>query len=292
MPRSYIAIDLKSFYASVECVERGMAPMQVHLVVADESRTEKTICLAATPAIKKHGVPSRARLFEVVEKVREINALRRRRAPGGRLEGASYVESQLQSHPHLAMDFIRAVPRMGLYMQYSTRIYQLYLRYAVPEDIHVYSIDEVFIDATPYLRTYGTDGRGFAAAMMLGAEAVQIGTRFVASKECAVHANYKERILKAKDIDSEVTGRSTGHPIRVIRNKMTKEYLKKEQEGASFEELEQLTLGALRNAVVDGDVMYGSVMAGQIAGLIKEEKTCKEIIEEIVSSANALTRGE
>ncbi|MEE1077489.1 MAG: enoyl-[acyl-carrier-protein] reductase FabK [Agathobacter sp.] len=136
------------------------------------------------------------------------------------------------------------------------------------------------------------DGRGFAAVQMLGAEAVQIGTRFVASKECAVHANYKERILKAKDIDSEVTGRSTGHPIRVIRNKMTKEYLKKEQEGASFEELEQLTLGALRNAVVDGDVMYGSVMAGQIAGLIKEEKTCKEIIEEIVSSANALTRGE
>ena len=136
------------------------------------------------------------------------------------------------------------------------------------------------------------DGRGFAAMQMLGAEAVQIGTRFVASKECAVHANYKERILKAKDIDSEVTGRSTGHPIRVIRNKMTKEYLKKEQEGASFEELEQLTLGALRNAVVDGDVMYGSVMAGQIAGLIKEEKTCKEIIEEIVSSANALTRGE
>lgn len=136
------------------------------------------------------------------------------------------------------------------------------------------------------------DGRGFAAVQMLGAEAVQIGTRFVASKECAVHANYKERILKAKDIDSEVTGCSTGHPIRVIRNKMTKEYLKKEQEGASFEELEQLTLGALRNAVVDGDVMYGSVMAGQIAGLIKEEKTCKEIIEEIVSSANALTRGE
>ena len=136
------------------------------------------------------------------------------------------------------------------------------------------------------------DGRGFAAVQMLGAEAVQIGTRFVASKECAVHANYKERILKAKDIDSEVTGRSTGHPIRVIRNKMTKEYLKKEQEGASFEELEQLTLGALRNAVVDGDVIYGSVMAGQIAGLIKEEKTCKEIIEEIVSSANALTRGE
>ena len=136
------------------------------------------------------------------------------------------------------------------------------------------------------------DGRGFAAVQMLGAEAVQIGTRFVASKECAVHANYKERILKAKDIDSEVTGRSTGHPIRVIRNKMTKEYLKKEQEGASFEELEHLTLGALRNAVVDGVVMYGSVMAGQIAGLIKEEKTCKEIIEEIVSSANALTRGE
>lgn len=134
------------------------------------------------------------------------------------------------------------------------------------------------------------DGRGFAAAMMLGAEAVQIGTRFVASKEAVVHENYKERIIKAKDIDSEVTGQSNGHPIRVLRNKMTREYLRLEKEGASFEELEHLTLGALRKAVVEGDVINGSVMAGQIAGLIKDEKTCEEIIKDIMSQAEALLK--
>lgn len=134
------------------------------------------------------------------------------------------------------------------------------------------------------------DGRGFAAAMMLGAEAVQIGTRFVASKEAVVHENYKERIIKAKDIDSEVTGQSNGHPIRVLRNKMTREYLRLEKGGASFEELEHLTLGALRKAVVEGDVVNGSVMAGQIAGLIKEEKTCEEIIKDIMSQAEALLK--
>ncbi len=134
------------------------------------------------------------------------------------------------------------------------------------------------------------DGRGFAAAMMLGAEAVQIGTRFVASKESIVHANYKERIIKAKDIDSEVTGRSYGHPIRVLRNKMTREYLRMEKEGAAFEELEHLTLGSLRKAVVEGDVMNGSLMAGQIAGLVKEEKSCDEIVKEIMSQAEVLLK--
>ena len=132
------------------------------------------------------------------------------------------------------------------------------------------------------------DGRGFAAARMLGAEAVQMGTAFVVAKESIVHENYKQRVVKAKDIDSEVTGASTGHPIRVLRNKMTREYLKKEEEGASFEELELLTLGSLRKAVMEGDVVNGSVMAGQIAGLIREEKTCKEIIEGIMKEAEAL----
>ena len=132
------------------------------------------------------------------------------------------------------------------------------------------------------------DGRGFAAAMMLGAEAVQMGTRFVVAKESMVHENYKQRVVKAKDIDSEVTGMSTGHPIRVIRNKMTREYLKKEKEGAPFEELEQMTLGALRKAVVEGDVMYGSVMAGQSAALVKKEETCAEIIRDVMSGAEKL----
>lgn len=132
------------------------------------------------------------------------------------------------------------------------------------------------------------DGRGVAAAMMLGAEGVQMGTRFVTAKESIAHANYKERIIKAKDIDSEVTGMSTGHPIRVLRNQMTREYLKLEKEGASFEELEQLTLGSLRKAVMEGDVVHGSLMAGQSAGMVKKEQTCKEIIEEIMAEADRL----
>lgn len=132
------------------------------------------------------------------------------------------------------------------------------------------------------------DGRGVAAAMMLGADGVQMGTRFVVAKESIVHTNYKERIIKARDIDSEVTGMSTGHPIRVLRNQMSREYLKMEKEGAGFEELEHLTLGSLRNAVMDGDVVHGSLMAGQSAGLVKKEQTCKEMIEEIMAEADAL----
>lgn len=129
------------------------------------------------------------------------------------------------------------------------------------------------------------DGRGFAAAMMLGAEAVQMGTRFVTAKECTVHENYKQKIIKAKDIDSEVTGMANGHPIRVLRNQMTKAYLKMEKEGASLEELEKMTLGSLRKAVVEGDVTSGSVMAGQISGLIQKEETCKEIILDVMQGA-------
>lgn len=132
------------------------------------------------------------------------------------------------------------------------------------------------------------DGRGIAASFMLGAEAVQIGTRFVTAKESIVHANYKEKILKAKDIDSEVTGMSTGHPIRQIRNQMSREYLRLEKEGAGLEELEQLTLGSLRRAVMDGDVVNGTLMAGQIAGLIRKEQTCREIIEEMMEEAAGL----
>lgn len=134
------------------------------------------------------------------------------------------------------------------------------------------------------------DGRGIAAAMMLGAKAVQMGTRFLVAKESIVHENYKERVIKAKDIDSEVTGRSTGHPIRVLRNKMTREYLKMEEKGVSLEELELLTLGSLRKAVIEGDVVNGSLMAGQIAGMVKKEQTCKEMIEEMMEEAETLMR--
>ncbi len=135
------------------------------------------------------------------------------------------------------------------------------------------------------------DGRGVAAAVMLGAEAVQMGTRFIVAEESIVHENYKEKVIKAKDIDSEVTGRSTGHPIRVLRNKMTREYLKMEADGVELEELERLTLGSLRKAVMEGDVVHGSLMAGQIAGLVKQKQTCKEIIEEIMAKAEELLSG-
>ena len=134
------------------------------------------------------------------------------------------------------------------------------------------------------------DGRGFAAAMMLGSEAVQMGTRFLVAKECVVHDNYKQKVLAAKDIDSEVTGMTHGHPVRQIRNKMTREYIKMEKEGATFEELEHLTLGSLRKAVVDGDVVDGTVMAGQIAGMVKKEQTCKEMMEEIMTEAKQLMK--
>lgn len=153
--RTYICIDLKSFYASVECVERGLDPLDVNLVVADESRTEKTICLAVSPALKSLGVSGRPRLFEVVQRVREINRINRINRAGKKPSaGKSFCLSELKADPDLEVDYITAVPRMALYIDYSTRIYEIYLRYVAPEDIHVYSIDEVFIDATAYLRTY------------------------------------------------------------------------------------------------------------------------------------------
>ena len=153
--RTYIAIDLKSFYASVECVERGLDPLTTNLVVADRSRTEKTICLAVSPSLKACGIPGRARLFEVEQRIREVNAERRRRAYGHRLTGKSVSAIELKAHPEWEVDYIAAPPRMAYYIEHSARIYQIYLNYIAPEDIHVYSIDEVFMDVTAYLNTYG-----------------------------------------------------------------------------------------------------------------------------------------
>ena len=154
MERTYIAIDLKSFYASVECRERGLDPLDTNLVVADESRTDKTICLAVTPSLKSYGIGGRCRLFEVKQRVREANVGRRHDAPGRCLTGKSHFFSELQRDPSLAVDFLIAPPRMAYYMEYSTRIYQVYMKYVAPEDIIVYSIDEVFMDVTRYLKTY------------------------------------------------------------------------------------------------------------------------------------------
>lgn len=164
--RVYIAIDLKSFYASVECRERRLDPLTTNLVVADESRTEKTICLSVSPAMKAYGVPGRPRLFEVVQKVREANARRRTAAPGRALTGSSWDSNELNRFPERSISYITAPPRMALYMEYSTRIYNIYLKYIAPEDIHVYSIDEVFMDVTAYLGTYRLTARGLAAKMM------------------------------------------------------------------------------------------------------------------------------
>ena len=167
MERTYIAIDLKSFYASVECRERGLDPLDTNLVVADESRTDKTICLAVTPSLKSYGIGGRCRLFEVNQRVREANAGRRHDAPGHRLEGKSHFFSELQANPSLAVDFLIAPPRMAYYMEYSTRIYQVYMKYVAPEDIIVYSIDEVFMDVTRYLKTYGLTPHDLAMKIIL-----------------------------------------------------------------------------------------------------------------------------
>ena len=164
--KSYLAIDLKSFYASVECVERGLDPMTTNLVVADASRTEKTICLAVSPSLKAYGIPGRARLFEVIQKVRELNARRRTRSPGRVLTGSSVFSPELDASPQLAVDYIVAPPRMAHYMQQSARIYEIYLKYVAPEDIHVYSIDEVFMDVTAYLDTYGVTARELARRIL------------------------------------------------------------------------------------------------------------------------------
>ena len=162
--KTCIAIDLKSFYASVECIERKLDPMTTNLVVADQSRTEKTIGLAVSPSLKSFGIPGRPRLFEVIQKVKEVNNERRRKA--GKLVGESYNINELKANPALAVSYIVAPPQMAHYMEYSTRIYKVYLKHVAPEDIHVYSIDEVFIDATAYLKTRGMTGHEFAQMLI------------------------------------------------------------------------------------------------------------------------------
>ena len=164
--RTYIAIDLKSFYASVECIERGLNPLTTHLVVADESRTTKTICLAVSPALKMHGIGGRPRLFEVVRAVRDANAKRKYRAPQHRLTGETTDATELAASPHLGIAYHIAPPRMALYVAYSVRVYEVYLRHIAPADIHIYSIDEVFIDATSYLDTLHISAHDFALRLI------------------------------------------------------------------------------------------------------------------------------
>ena len=209
---TYISIDLKSFYASAECRERGLNPMTTNLVVADKSRTEKTICLAVTPALKKHGIPGRPRLFQVVQKVKEVNAARLRKTPNGIFTGESCDAKELEENPSLAIAYLVAPPRMGLYMRYSTQIYNIYLRYIAPEDIHVYSIDEVMISAGSYLKTYNMTARELAVKMILEIEketgipaTAGIGSNLYLSKIAmdigAKHAEPDEHGVRIAELD-------------------------------------------------------------------------------------------
>ena len=166
MERTYLCIDLKSFYASVECIEKGYDPLTTNLVVADESRTEKTICLAVSPSLKSYGISGRARLFEVVQRVKEVNRERLRKAPHHRFSSSSCIDPELKKDPSLELDYVIATPRMAYYIEYSTRIYEVYLKYISAQDIHVYSIDEVFMDVTEYLNTYHMSAHELAMTMI------------------------------------------------------------------------------------------------------------------------------
>lgn len=212
MEKQYVCIDLKSFYASVECIERGLDPMTTNLVVADVSRTEKTICLAVTPSLKAHGISGRARLFEVIQQLKVVNAKRQQNAPGRKLTGSSWNDVELKQNPSLALDYIAAPPQMAHYMEVSTKIYQVYLKYIAPEDIHVYSIDEVFIDLTSYLKPSGLTARQFTSMMIADVlkttgitAAAGIGTNLYLAKIAmdieAKHAEPDENGVRIAELD-------------------------------------------------------------------------------------------
>ena len=216
----YIAIDLKSFYASVECKERGLNPLTTNLVVADSSRTEKTICLAVSPALKQYGIPGRARLFEVIQKVKEINSKRRYNAPGHVFSGKSYEDSELKKHKEYELDYIIAPPQMNKYIEYSTHIYNIYLKYFSSEDIYVYSIDEVFIDVTHYLKTYKMKASNLATKII---QEVYEKTGITAT--CGIGTNlYLAKI--AMDIEAKhVTANKYGVRIACLDENMYKRQL-------------------------------------------------------------------
>ena len=216
----YIAIDLKSFYASVECKERGLNPLTTNLVVADSSRTEKTICLAVSPALKQYGIPGRARLFEVVQKVKEINSKRRYNAPGHVFSGKSYEDSELKKHKEYELDYIIAPPQMNKYIEYSTHIYNIYLKYFSSEDIYVYSIDEVFIDVTHYLKTYKMKASNLATKIIQ-----EVYEKTGITVTCGIGTNlYLAKI--AMDIEAKhVTANKYGVRIACLDENMYKRQL-------------------------------------------------------------------
>ena len=300
--RTYIAIDLKSFYASVECRERGLDPMDTNLVVADESRTDKTICLAVTPSLKSYGISGRGRLFEVKQRVKEANAGRRHDAPGRRLEGSSHFFSELQANPELAIDFIIAPPRMAYYMEYSTRIYEVYMKYIAPEDIVVYSIDEVFMDVTDYLNTYKLSPHDLAMKIILdvlettGITATAgIGTNLflckVAMDIVAKHIPADENGVRIAELD-EMSYRKTlwAHQPLIDFWRVGRGIAKKLEENGMF------TMGDVaRCSVHDEDNLYK--LFGKNAELLIDhawgwEPTTIEAIKAYRPSTNSLGSGQ
>ena len=300
--RTYIAIDLKSFYASVECRERGLDPMDTNLVVADESRTDKTICLAVTPSLKSYGISGRGRLFEVKQCVKEANAGRRHDAPRRRLEGSSHFFSELQANPELAIDFIIAPPRMAYYMEYSTRIYEVYMKYIAPEDIVVYSIDEVFMDVTDYLNTYKLSPHDLAMKIILdvlettGITATAgIGTNLflckVAMDIVAKHIPADENGVRIAELD-EMSYRKTlwAHQPLTDFWRVGRGIAKKLEENGMF------TMGDVaRCSVYDEDKLYK--LFGKNAELLIDhawgwEPTTIEAIKAYRPSTNSLGSGQ
>lgn len=300
--KTYIAIDLKSFYASVECRERGLDPLDTNLVVADESRTDKTICLAVTPSLKSYGISGRGRLFEVKHRVKEANAGRRHDAPEHKLEGSSHFFSELQANPELAIDFIIAPPRMAHYMEYSTRIYQVYMKYVAPEDIVVYSIDEVFMDVTNYLNTYKLSPHDLAMRIILdvlettGITATAgIGTNLflckVAMDIVAKHIPADKNGVRIAEID-EMTYRKSlwAHQPLTDFWRVGRGYAKKLEEHGMF------TMGDIaRCSHEDEDLLYK--LFGKNAELLIDhawgwEPTTIEAIKAYRPSTNSLGSGQ
>lgn len=300
--RTYIAIDLKSFYASVECRERGLDPMDTNLVVADESRTDKTICLAVTPSLKSYGISGRGRLFVVRQRIKEANAGRQHDAPGYKLEGSSHFQSELQTNPKLAIDFIIAPPRMAYYMEYSTRIYEVYLKYVAPEDIVVYSIDEVFMDVTDYLNTYKLTAHDLAMKIILdviettGITATAgIGTNLflckVAMDIVAKHIPADKNGVRIAELD-EMTYRQTMWTHQPLTDfwRVGRGYAKKLEENGMF------TMGDVaRCSVKNEDLLYK--LFGKNAELLIDhawgwEPTTIEAIKAYKPSANSLGSGQ
>lgn len=300
--RTYIAIDLKSFYASVECRERGLDPMDTNLVVADESRTDKTICLAVTPSLKNYGISGRGRLFEAKQHIKEANAGRQHDAPGRRLVGSSYLFSELQTKPELAIDFIIAPPRMAYYMEYSTRIYEVYMKYIAPEDIVVYSIDEVFMDVTDYLNTYKLSAHDLAMKIILdvldttGITATAgIGTNLflckVAMDIMAKHIPADENGVRIAELD-EMSFRKNLWSHRPLTDfwRVGKGYANKLEANGMF------TMGDVaRRSITDEDLLYK--LFGKNAELLIDhawgwEPCTIEAIKAYKPSTNSLGSGQ